>query len=122
MAKYCAIFMLFIILLLYLYQIFCELYSVFLDLKRAFETTDRMVQKLSQFENFNKIALMEFYLRSEKCSLVCRRALLFILYMNDIVKAISHSQVNLFADDTLLSVSASTVVRSDVNRSSIIDY
>jgi hypothetical protein len=36
--------------------------------------------------------------------------LLFILYMNDIVKAISHSQVNLFADDTLWSVSASTVV------------
>jgi hypothetical protein len=36
--------------------------------------------------------------------------LLFILYMKDIVKAISHSQVNLFADDTLLSMSASTVV------------
>jgi hypothetical protein len=36
-------------------------------------------------------------------------ALLFILYMNYIVKAISHSQ-NLFADDTLLSVSASTAV------------
>jgi hypothetical protein len=35
--------------------------------------------------------------------------LLFILYMIDIVKTISHSQVNLFADDTLLYVSASTV-------------
>jgi mannose/fructose/N-acetylgalactosamine-specific phosphotransferase system component IID len=38
--------------------------------------------------------------------------LLFILYMNNIVKAISHSQVNLSADDTFLSVSASTVVES----------
>jgi Reverse transcriptase (RNA-dependent DNA polymerase) len=36
--------------------------------------------------------------------------LLFILYMNDIVKAIVNSQVNLFADDTLLSVAADTVV------------
>jgi hypothetical protein len=37
--------------------------------------------------------------------------LLFILYMNDIVKAISHFQVTLFADDTLLFVSASTVAK-----------
>jgi hypothetical protein len=36
--------------------------------------------------------------------------LLFILYMNDIVKANYHSQVNLFADNTLLSVAADTVV------------
>jgi hypothetical protein len=105
--------------------------SVFLDLKRAFETIDRQIllQKLLccgitkieyewfksylnlrfQQTRFNGVlfAFREVQLGVPQGSVI--GSLLFILYMNDIVKAISHSQINLFADDTLLSVSVSTV-------------
>jgi hypothetical protein len=105
--------------------------SVLLDLKRAIETNDRQIllQKLLcygiteieyewfksylnlrfQQTRFNGVlsALREVQHGVPQASII--GPLLFILYMNDIVKAISHSKVNLFADDTLLSVSASTV-------------
>jgi hypothetical protein len=63
-----------------------------------------------QQTRFNEVlsALREVQLGVPQGSVI--GPLLLILYINDIVKAISHSQVNLFADDTLLSMSASTVI------------
>jgi hypothetical protein len=105
--------------------------SVFLDLKRAFETIDRkiLLQKLlcygiteKEYEwfksyldqrfqqtRFNGVlsALREIELGVPQGSVI--GPLLFILYINDIGGAIIHSQVNLFADDTLLSVSGENV-------------
>jgi hypothetical protein len=100
--------------------------AVFLDLKRAFETIDRniLMQKLFCYgitedeynwfksyldERFQKTGFDGVMSAIKKVELGVPQGsvlgpLLFVLYINDIVLAVQHSTVNLFADDTLLSV------------------
>lgn len=100
--------------------------TVFLDLKRAFETIDRklMLKKLQSI-GIQGIALEWFssYLTDRvqvtkfknQTSTELKndlgvpqgsvlRPLLFVIYMNDIVKCLQYSKVELFADDTLLHI------------------
>jgi len=100
---------------------------VFLDLKRAFETIDRnrLLQKLHKI-GIRGVALKLFksYLtnRSQRCRYegdisqdkpndlgvpqgTVIGPLLFILYINDIVQSVLSSNVLLFADDTLITIS-----------------
>lgn len=105
--------------------------AVFLDLKRAFETIDRrrLINKLGSF-GIQGTALnwIKDYLtnRRQKTSFKNEESeerevtlgvpqgsvlgpLLFILYMNDIASINHVSKINLFADDTLISVAESSV-------------
>jgi hypothetical protein len=100
--------------------------AVFLDLKRAFETIDRniLLRKLESygirglvlkwFESFltNRLQRTKFgdsYSETSHINIGVPQGsvlapILFILYMNDIVTKIAHCNVNLFADDTLVSI------------------
>jgi Reverse transcriptase (RNA-dependent DNA polymerase) len=103
-----------------------EILAIFLDFKRAFETIDRvlLLDKLKRI-GFDDGALRWFtnYLsdrtqcvkigdafssqREVKIGLVQGSILspiLFVLYINDINSILHHSSINLFADDTTLSV------------------
>lgn len=100
--------------------------AVFLDLKRAFETVDRkrMIDKLKNYGIEGKeLKLFENYMAdrrqkvkyngdiSEELEIpiglpqgTALSVILFILYINDIVKIGQHSQIALFADDTAITV------------------
>lgn len=104
--------------------------AVFLDLKRAFETIDRalLIAKLEKygitgveldwFRSYlsNRGQLTKF--NNETSSTVVTSIgvpqgsvlgpILFILYLNDIVNCVSRVKMNLFADDSLVSVAAKT--------------
>jgi hypothetical protein len=105
--------------------------AVFLDLQRAFETIDRKVllRKLERY-GIKNAALRWFqnYLEGRTQATKFGKTtstlaynnlgvpqgaslspILFTLFINDIVKIIKHSEINLFADDTLIAVAANSV-------------
>lgn len=109
--------------------------AVFLDFQRAFETLDRdrLLMKLEQY-GFSGISnnWFESYLTKRKQktkfndgeSMVRNNelgvpqgsvlgAILFIIYINDIVKSVKHCRINLFADDTLLFIAADTIAEAE---------
>lgn len=111
--------------------------AVFLDFKRAFETIcrKRLLAKLKciGFED-SALKWVENYLTDRYQQTNFNGAtstayvnphgvpqgsvlgpLLFIIYINDIVSAVTHCKINLFADDTLLSIS-SKKIPSAVNK------
>jgi hypothetical protein len=105
--------------------------SVFLDLKRAFETIDRdvLLKKLELYGiKNNKLKWFQSYLNGRKQVTKFGKEtseaeynnlgvpqgaslsqILFILFINDILKIIKHSEINLFADDTLIAVAADSL-------------
>ena len=100
--------------------------GVFLDLKRAFETIDRniLIEKLNKYgirevevkwfksylsERFQRVKINETFSEKVKVDLGVPQGsklgvILFLLYINDIVKTISDAKMSLFADDTLIYV------------------
>lgn len=102
--------------------------SVFLDFKRAFETINRkiLLKKLQKYGfSGNIIKWFDSYLKNRTQQTKINEftsskkenntgvpqgsvlgPLLFIIYINDIKNCIGNSKINLFADDTLLYVSA----------------
>lgn len=105
--------------------------AVFLDFKRAFETVDRRLllekmenygirnKELEWFKNYfnnrkqnTKIGSAFSGKREVNCGVSqgsCLGPLLFDLYVNDLPNILKNSSVNMFADDTLLSVAADSV-------------
>lgn len=102
--------------------------AVFLDLQRAFETIDRdtLIQKLKQIgiinraldwlidylNNRKQVTKIDTHISSElsNTSGVPQGStlgpLLFLVYINDVVKEINNCSIHLFADDTLLYFSS----------------
>lgn len=100
---------------------------VFLDFKRAFETVNRnlLLRKLNNYGITDKAyKWFEMYLNNRKQQVKYRNAisvkkdtihgvpqrsvlgsLLFVLYINDIVKAVKYCTCKLFADDTMIYIS-----------------
>lgn len=117
--------------------------SVFLDLKRAFETVDRdILLKKLYIIGVRNLPLKWFksYLQGRKQKTLIDdavsteldveiglpqgsvlAAILFIIYINDIKKYIEHCKIRLFADDALLTISAPTLeeavlkIQNDLN-------
>jgi hypothetical protein len=105
--------------------------AVFLDLKRAFETVDRKIlikkmkeigvngtvlewftsyltnrkQKVKYCDNFSKSILVENGVPQG----TVLGPVLFIIYINDIIKHVKHCKIKLFADDTMIYVSGRDV-------------
>lgn len=104
---------------------------VFLDLKRAFETVDRskLLIKLRKYGIMDKeYKWFESYLKNRKQKTKYKNFLsnekdveigvpqgtqlsviLFILYINDIVFVPKYSTINMFADDTTITVKAKDI-------------
>lgn len=117
--------------------------SVFLDLKRAFETVDRdnLIKKLHNVGVQNQsLNWFESYLSGRRQKTVIGDAvsseidvpiglqqgsvlapILFIVYINDVIKYLKFCKIRLFADDALLTLSAPTMeeaiskVQTDLN-------
>ncbi|CAH0549695.1 unnamed protein product [Brassicogethes aeneus] len=105
--------------------------AVFLDLRRAFETVDRdiLINKLNKYGlNATVLKWFKSYLTNRQQKVKYKNAtsnpvfvnygvpqgtvlgpLLFLLYVNDIVKVVKHCQIELFADDTMVYVSGTDV-------------
>ena len=104
---------------------------VFLDLTKAFDTLDHSVllDKLASL-GFSKASVQWFkaYLTDRTQSVVVNGStsdpqsisfgdpqgsligpLLFIIYINDVPSAVKHCKIQLYADDTLLYVSSSSI-------------
>lgn len=101
--------------------------TVFVDLKRAFETIDRnlLISKLEKYGvksvalNWIKDYLQDRYHKTKINNKISNSVisqfgvpqgsvlgpLLFVIYVNDIYSVLKNSFINLFADDTLISVS-----------------
>ena len=105
--------------------------AVFLDLTKAFDTLDHSVllDKLASL-GFSKASVQWFkaYLTDRTQSVVVNGStsdpqsisfgdpqgsligpLLFIIYINDVPSAVKHCKIQLYADDTLLYVSSSSI-------------
>jgi hypothetical protein len=118
--------------------------AVFLDFKRAFETIDRklLLQKLKKYgfsdcslkliSSFLSDRKQYVYVNGKKSKEIdvdigvpqgsVLGPLLFILYINDLPKQLRDILVKIFADDTLLSVSASSYAEAarKMNRALVI--
>lgn len=108
-----------------------QVVSVFLDLRRAFETVDRnrLIVKLEQYGVKGRVLLFLInYLNNRKQKTKVGHSdsdcidieigvpqgsilgpLLFILYINDIVTSVEKCQIRLFADDTLIYIAGSNL-------------
>lgn len=97
---------------------------VFLDLKRAFETVERERMKIKMKTygiKGNELKWFESYMKDRKQIVIYKNeksdpneipiglpqgtqlsVILFLLYINDIIKAAKHGKIMLFADDTVL--------------------
>lgn len=105
--------------------------GVFLDFKRAFETIDRttLLEKLKNIGmGQTAVKWIEDYLRNRRQQTEYNGQtspelhnpygvpqgsvlgpLLFILYINDIHTSVQHCKLNLFADETLLAITAKNI-------------
>lgn len=105
--------------------------AVFLDLKRAFETVDRamMIKKLEAigvrnetlkwFKNYLEERMQQTKYKNHTSTQrevniglaqgTALSVILFNIYMNDIVKVPSYCKIVLFADDTMIRISAKTI-------------
>lgn len=105
--------------------------AVFLDMKRAFETIDRirLIEKMKGMGfTARVIRWFQSYLNGRsQCTIVNGKtsipientlgvpqgsvlgAILFILYINDLPVQLKHAAINLFADDTLLYIHGSDI-------------
>lgn len=110
---------------------------VFLDLKRAFETIDRvlLLKKLESmgisgvekrwFESYLSERSQQTKLNDGVLSIKAidiglpqgstLSPILFILYINDIIRALNRAKANLFADDTAVALADVNVERAIVN-------
>lgn len=111
--------------------------AVFLDYKRAFETIDRnrLILKLESygirgvekkwFESYLNCRTQTTVFGGEESYAILNNLgvpqgsvlgpLLFLLYINDLVLNVKYSSLNLFADDTLVSVSDDNIMNA-INR------
>jgi hypothetical protein len=105
--------------------------AVFLDLKRAFETVNRQLlfrkmmmygiqgKEIRWFESYFMHRKQQVKIKNE---LSCKREiyhgvsqgsalgpLLFLLYINDLPNYVSNSTIYMFADDTLITISAKNI-------------
>ena len=107
----------------------CSVISVFVDLKRAFETIDQnmLLKKLNAIGIRNKELnwFRSFLTDRKQCTIIgssksedilvelglpqgsVLAPILFNIYINDIVKALRYSKIKLFADDALITISGS---------------
>ena len=114
----------------------CSVISVFVDLKRAFETIDQdiLLEKLKAIGVRNREFMwFKSFLTNRKQRTVIGSAIsnevdvniglpqgsvlapiLFNIYINDIKKVLNFSTIKLFADDALITISGSDIV--DINQ------
>jgi hypothetical protein len=117
--------------------------TVFLDLSKAFDTTDHkiLLQKLSYYGvKDNALKLIEDYLKNRKQFISIENTesamlpitigvpqgsilgpLFFIIYINDLHKASNFFHPIIYADDTTLSASLRTFENSDQDRDVVIN-
>ena len=109
----------------------CCVISVFIDLKRAFETIDQtiLLEKLSAIGIRNKELnwFRSFLTNRKQCTTIgsvvseeievniglpqgsVLAPILFNVYINDIGRVLRHSSIKLFADDALITISGSNI-------------